>query len=169
MAHLSAKGPALVGLVLVSHGAMAAGMLEAAQMIVGEQDAVEAVTLLETDNIETLMERGHVLVAPSVTAGDGDEEGIPVTIMEAMATGLPVLATEHGGIPELVGDGASGYLVPERDVEALAQRIGRLAAAPKGWAALGRAGRDAVERGFDARTLNDRLVRLYEKVASRTR
>jgi colanic acid/amylovoran biosynthesis glycosyltransferase len=66
------------------------------------------------------------LALPSVTAADGDQEGIPVTLMEAMACGLPVVSTYHSGIPELVTDGETGLLVPERDVAALAGAIERL-------------------------------------------
>ena len=65
--------------------------------------------------VRDLLADSDILVAPSVTAEDGDEEGIPVAIMEAMATGLPVISTWHAGIPELVDDGVSGLLVPERD------------------------------------------------------
>ena len=63
-----------------------------------------------------------VLVAASVTAADGDEEGIPNVLKEAMASGMPVVGTRHAGIPELVEDGVSGCLVPERDEAALGGR-----------------------------------------------
>ena len=58
----------------------------------------------------------HFFLLPSVTAADGDQEGTPVSLMEAQAAGLPVLSTTHSGIPEVVLDGASGFLVSERDV-----------------------------------------------------
>ena len=57
--------------------------------------------------------RADVLAAASVTAADGDEEGIPNVLKEAMASGMPVVATRHAGIPELVEDGISGWLVPD--------------------------------------------------------
>ena len=69
------------------------------------------------------MARNDVLLVPSVTSEDGDQEGIPVTLMEAMASGMLVVATEHSGIPELVENGRSGILVPERDVEGLADAL----------------------------------------------
>lgn len=65
----------------------------------------------------------HSVVAPDT----GDEEGVPVAILEAMAHGLPVISTRHAGIPEAVEDGASGHLVPEGDTVAMAERIVMLA------------------------------------------
>ncbi|MBL1603589.1 glycosyltransferase, partial [Klebsiella pneumoniae] len=58
---------------------------------------------------------------PSVTASNGDMEGIPVALMEAMASGLPVISTYHSGIPELIDDHKNGYLCPERNSEAIAK------------------------------------------------
>ena len=114
--------------------------------------------------VRELVDAAHVLVAASVVAANADEEGIPNVLKEAMASGLPVLATRHGGIPELVEDGVSGFLVPERDVGALAERMRHLAAHPETWPALGSAGRAKVEREYDIERLNDRLVELFEAV-----
>jgi colanic acid/amylovoran biosynthesis glycosyltransferase len=110
------------------------------------------------------MQISDLFLLPSVRASDGDEEGTPTVLMEAMACGLPVLSTVHSGIPELVEDGVSGWLVPERDVAALADRIQWMLDHPDRWAAMGRAGRAKVEREFNIDTLNDRLVELYRGV-----
>ncbi len=67
-----------------------------------------------------------VFVAPSVTAEDGDKEGLGLVLLEAMASGLPVVGSESGGIPEIVRDGYNGFLVPERDVRQLAEKINLL-------------------------------------------
>lgn len=64
-----------------------------------------------------------IFVAPSVTAKDGDQEGIPTAIMEAMASGLPIISTKSGGIVEIIEDGKNGILVDEKDVGALSQKI----------------------------------------------
>jgi colanic acid/amylovoran biosynthesis glycosyltransferase len=109
----------------------------------------------------------HLLVVPSVVAGDGDEEGIPVVLMEAMAMGLPVVATRHSGIPELVEHGVSGLLVPERDVEALARAIAEIADVPGQWPRFGHAGRARVVAQHNIETLNDLLVTLYQRAVRR--
>ena len=104
------------------------------------------------------LRRAHLALAPSVTGMDGDQEGIPVFLMEAMATGLPVVSTRHSGIPELVEDGVSGRLVAERDAEALADAMEQLIRQPERWPAMGVAGRKRVLESFEINALNDRLV-----------
>jgi colanic acid/amylovoran biosynthesis glycosyltransferase len=74
-----------------------------------------------------LLQSADVFLAPSVTGTDGDIEGVPVAIVEAMAAGLPVVSTHHSAIPELVADGHSGFLVEEHDVDGLARRLSELA------------------------------------------
>jgi len=113
------------------------------------------------DEALRLLAQSHILIAPSVTATDGDEEGIPNSVKEGMAMGLPVIATRHAGIPELVDDGVSGFLVPERDIGALVDGLVRLIDHPETWGAMGRAGRRKVESEFDMNKLNDELLALY--------
>jgi len=95
------------------------------------------------------LRRADVAVAPSVPTADGRREGIPVALMEAMAAGLPVVASRLSGIPELVTDGKSGLLTPPGDVAALAAAIRRLHDDPALRERLGRAARATVERDFD--------------------
>ena len=115
------------------------------------------------DAVREALEAADLLVAASVTAVDGDEEGIPNVLKEAMASGMPVVGTRHAGIPELVEDGVSGYLVPERDEGALADALQRLAAAPERRAVMGRSGRAKIEREYDIHRLNDRFAGLLEQ------
>lgn len=77
--------------------------------------------------------------------------------------GLPVISTYHGGIPELVQDGVSGYLVAERDSEAIAERLQYLIANPQLWQDLGKKGSQFVKEHYDIDRVNDKLVRIYQK------
>ena len=127
------------------------------------------VTLLgwkKQEEITELMHDFDILLAPSVTSEDGDQEGIPVVLMEAMAQGLPVVSTYHSGIPELVQDGESGFLVPERDIDALAEKLKYLIKHQELWPAMGQAGRKYVEDNYDIHKLNDRLIEIYRRLLS---
>jgi colanic acid/amylovoran biosynthesis glycosyltransferase len=118
------------------------------------------------EEVIRLMREADILLAPSVTSRQGDQEGVPVVIMEALALGLPVVSTRHSGIPEIVEDGRSGFLVREGDVDALAERLGHLMEHREAWAVMGRAGRERVEKYHDASTALLRLEQLYETVAA---
>jgi len=110
------------------------------------------------------MRAATLLLQPSRRARDGDREGIPVSLMEAMALGLPVVATRHAGIPELVEDGVSGVLVDEGDEAALARAIEALLREPSRRAALAVAARAKVEKAFDARKQAETLAACYRSV-----
>jgi colanic acid/amylovoran biosynthesis glycosyltransferase len=84
--------------------------------------------------------------------------------MEAFARGLPVVSTYHAGIPEVVQDGKSGFLVPERDVEALAERLEKLIDDSELRFSMGRSGRAFIEEEYDINKLNDRLVTIYQQL-----
>lgn len=87
------------------------------------------------------MADADILLVPSRTAADGDQEGTPTVICEGSAAGLPVVATRHAGIPEQVADGVTGLLADERAVDDLATHLVRLAASPDERDAMGAAGR----------------------------
>jgi colanic acid/amylovoran biosynthesis glycosyltransferase len=113
------------------------------------------------EEVLSIMAEQQILLMPSVTASNGDMEGIPVALMEAMAIGFPVVSTFHSGIPELVKDGVTGYLVPERDVAGLADSLDRLVMHPETWETMGQAGRAVVEAEFNIDRLNDRLFQIF--------
>lgn len=117
-----------------------------------------------TEEVIELLRDFHVFVAPSVTATNGDQDGPPNTLKEAMAVGLPVISTRHGAIPEIVEDGISGFLVPERDEDAIAQKVEWLMEHPDHWEPLRCAGRARVEHDYDAERLNDKLVSIYRRL-----
>jgi colanic acid/amylovoran biosynthesis glycosyltransferase len=112
----------------------------------------------------------HLYIQPSVTAESGDQEGIPVSLMEAMAGGIPVVSTRHSGIPELVVDGHTGLLTDERDAEGLAAAIERLIRDRASAERLAQAARARVEQEFDRRrqaTRVDAYVRALAEDDSR--
>ena len=109
--------------------------------------------------------RWDVVVQPSVVLPDGETEGIPVTLLEAMAHAVPVVASAIGGIPELL-DGDAGLLVPPDDPGALADALARLAADPELRAGLAVAGRRRIAEEFEAGSVARRLSQLFETAAS---
>ena len=109
---------------------------------------VQLLGLRSPQQIAALMRSARGFVQHSVVAPDGDSEGNPVAVMEAQLSGLPVVATRHAGIPEVVFDGDTGLLVEEEDVEAMAQAMGRILLEPELAARLGAAGRRRVANGF---------------------
>jgi colanic acid/amylovoran biosynthesis glycosyltransferase len=112
-------------------------------------------------------ETAHIFLAPSVKSADGDTEGgAPVAVIEAAAAGMPVIATRHCDIPNVVIDGKSGFLVPERDIPSLSKAILSLAASPETWPEMGKVGRERVETSFDVFKQIVRLERIYDEVLS---
>lgn len=137
------------------------------QRLIDELGASHSIRLLgwmQQREVVQVLEHSHLFVAPSVTAADGNQDAPVNTLKEAMAMGLPVVATRHGGIPELVQEGTSGLLVPERDAEAIAQALASLIDHPDRWVDMGKAGRAYVEAHYDMRRLNDELVEIYQQL-----
>ena len=137
------------------------------QRLIAELNAEKNIKLLgwrTQAEVAELLKSSDVLLAPSVTTEEGDEEGIPGVIMEAFAEGLPVVTTYHAGIPEVAKDGESGFLVPERDPDALAEALERLVEMPELRVSMGRNGRRFVEEHYDIDKLNDHLVKIYQQL-----
>ena len=111
------------------------------------------------------MSEAHLYIQPSVTAASGDQEGIPVSLMEAMASGIPFVATHHSGIPELVIDGQTGHLIREGDVEGLAAAIERLIRDRTGADRLAHVARARVEQDFDRRRQTTRFEAFFRALA----
>ncbi|QLO42232.1 colanic acid biosynthesis glycosyltransferase WcaL [Citrobacter freundii] len=86
-------------------------------------DVIEMPGFMPSHQVKAMLEQADVFLLPSITGADGDMEGIPVALMEAMAVGIPVVSTVHSGIPELVESGKSGWLAPENDAQSLAERL----------------------------------------------
>lgn len=113
-----------------------------------------------SDKIKVLYAQAHLFLLTSVSV-EGDQEGQGLVLQEAQACGLPVLATRHGALPEGLLDGQSGWLVPERDVAALAERLLFLLAHASDWPMMGWTGRGFVATRYDIRNLNRQLTAIY--------
>jgi colanic acid/amylovoran biosynthesis glycosyltransferase len=113
--------------------------------------------------VAQLLASADAAVLASHPTREGKREGIPVALMEAMSAGLPVVATAISGIPELVIDGETGFLVEPRDSDALADRLCALAADHQLRVRMGAAGRARVEQQFDLRANSTKLLRLFRE------
>jgi glycosyltransferase involved in cell wall biosynthesis len=118
----------------------------------------EAVGPVRGRDIVQLLHECDVLALPSY------QEALPMAILEAMAAGLPIVATRVGGIPEVVVDGYNGFLLSPGDIVGLAQRLMILAAEPGLRSLMGRRSREIAAREYDVTPYVERLVTLYEIV-----
>jgi colanic acid/amylovoran biosynthesis glycosyltransferase len=109
----------------------------------------------------------HLVVQPSIVASDGETEGgAPTVLIEAQAAGRPIVTTEHADIPEIVRPGESAVVVPERDAQALAGALRKLAAEPRAWAPMAEAGRRHVEIEHDVNRQSEKLEAIYDELVS---
>jgi glycosyltransferase involved in cell wall biosynthesis len=145
---LAARRMPAARLDMVGDGPLA----ERCQALIARLGIADRVTLhgaLGEPEIRPLLRRAAIFVQHSVTAKDGDAEGFPTAIAEAMSTALPVVSTRHGGIPEHVKTGESGFLVAEGDVPGMADAITRLLDSPDLARRMGAAGRRHAMRHLD--------------------
>jgi colanic acid/amylovoran biosynthesis glycosyltransferase len=124
-------------------------------------DAVDFAGFLSQSDLRKLFYSSHLFLHPSETAVDGNQEGVPNSMLEAMASGLPVFATRHGGIPEAVKDNVNGVLVAEGDDESLGKALANIARTPGRIAAMGLAAAETVAGQFDQTAQTRRLEEFY--------
>ncbi len=121
--------------------------------------------------LRELFYRSHIFLHPSEQGADGNQEGVPNSMLEAMASGLPVFATGHGGIPEAIEDGKSGILVKESDQAALARALLDTVAHSDQLAAIARNGAESVRQKFEqtaqTRKLEDHYFEAMESREAR--
>ena len=129
----------------------------------GVSDKVRFTGRVNKDEVIALMREADAFVQHSVSLDDGRKEGLPTVLMEAMSTGLPVIATRHSGIPELVEDGVDGFLVGERDLPEYVKRMEGLVDCD---ADLGRRARAKIERDFNMTIQNAKLMDIYRRTIS---
>jgi colanic acid/amylovoran biosynthesis glycosyltransferase len=129
----------------------------------GISDHVHLVGALPQHEVAALMGKSDIFVFPSIVATDGQMDGIPVSLMEAMAAGKPVIASSISGIPELVHHEVSGLLVDAAHPERVAQAITRLVRDPALRERMGAAGRQKVRHAFDVRRNVAALINLLDR------
>jgi len=127
------------------------GELEQQVRALGLADRIELPGAKPQAQVAALIRQAGVFALPCVVARTGDRDGIPVALMEAMASGLPVVSTRVSGIPELIEHDATGLLAEPGDAGSLASALARLLEDAALGRALARAARHKVERDFDAR------------------
>jgi colanic acid/amylovoran biosynthesis glycosyltransferase len=140
--------------------------LEALAQQLGVARKVHFIGFLGQRALRDFYTRGHIFIHPSETPPDENQEGVPNSILEAMATGLPVIATRHGGIPEAVTHGVNGFLSEERDTESLGRSMIALASSPDAYARASEAARNAVAQQFDQELTVRTLEDVYEEVCA---
>ncbi len=124
-------------------------------------DRVDLPGFVSQEKLRELYYASHIFLHPSETGSDGNQEGIPNSMLEAMVTGLPVFATDHGGIPEAIENGVSGILVPERDNDALSRALLDSVNDPGLLSRLASNGSNVVAEKFDQRNQIRRLEEIY--------
>jgi colanic acid/amylovoran biosynthesis glycosyltransferase len=144
------------------------GPLEPAlsRMAQGSANPVQMLGRQPHDVVITSLARSDVFLLPSVTAESGDMEGVPVSLMEAMASGVIVVATRHSGIPELIEDGVNGLLVDERDSEAIARALDRIASGELDLHRIRTNARRTVQERFNNSLLDLELESICRSMAS---
>jgi len=143
--------------------------LHALTTSLGMRDRVEFLGAVPHVAVLSWMRKAAMLVLPGVRTATGREEGLGMVLLEAAATGLPIVGSRVGGIPECMLEGKTGFLVPERDEDALARRMAELLEDPVRRLRMGAAGRALVEDRFDIDRQSAVLENFYDSLLGRLR
>jgi len=143
--------------------------LHALTASLGMRDRVEFLGAIPHVAVLSWMRKAAMLVLPGIRTATGREEGLGMVLLEAAATGLPIVGSRVGGIPECMLEGKTGFLVPERDEDALARRMAELLEDPVRRHRMGAAGRALVEDRFDIDRQTAVLENFYDSLLGRLR
>src|SRR4030095_10508403 len=116
------------------------------------------------DQIVRILDRSHIFLSPSIQSTRGEEEGIANALKEAMAMGLIPIGTWHAGTPELIENGVSGFLVPEKNSTEIAKKIKYIIEHPEIWGSIGLAARKKVENEFEINKSMEELEKIFYKL-----
>jgi colanic acid/amylovoran biosynthesis glycosyltransferase len=133
------------------------------------QDKAKILDFISFRDVADILYNHHIFCLPSITAANGDQEGIPNVLKEACATGMPVVSTYHAGIPLLIKDGKNGFLVKEKDTAQLTDRLLFLVDHPEIWESMGQWGRNHVEENFERFKQAKKVEKLYSDVLKSTK
>jgi colanic acid/amylovoran biosynthesis glycosyltransferase len=140
------------------------------EALIKQHDLQDRTTLVGFHTPYTQVKEGmanaDIFILPSHTSERGDKEGTPMVLMEAQAMSLPVISTFHGGIPEVVIDGETGFLVQEKDIDALADRLDYLLDHPELRLEMGRRGRAHIEKHYNAKDEITHIEKLYAEAST---
>ena len=164
-ARVAQRHPALE-LTLIGEGEREAELRRLADQL-GVTARVRFTGPLAPEAVAARLAASHVLLAPSVVDAAGNRESGLIVVKEASAAEVVPIGTRHGGIPEIIDEGATGFLVPERDVTALADRLERLVTDAALRARLGRAAREKMLREYDVRARGRALEAFYDEARAR--
>ena len=151
------------------HSSISLPPLEALAASLGIRDRIEFLGPLPHADVLSHMRKAAMLVLPGIRTATGREEGLGMVLLEAAATGLPVIGSRVGGMPECILEGRTGFLVPERDANALAQRMAELLESPPRRRLMGMEGRSLVERQFDIHRQTEALESFYDSLLGTSR
>lgn len=126
------------------------------------QDHIIMLGRASQDEVAKLLAKTDIFLSPSITAKNGDQEGIANAAKEAMACGIPVIATYHAGTKELVQDGETGFLLQEKDVDGLVEKMEYVIENPEHAHQMGAAGRQIIEKKFDKKVLSKKLAEIFK-------
>lgn len=147
-------------LTLIGDGPLATELKQLAQRL-NVTDVVHFAGKKHSGEVRAAMADADVVIVPSVTSASGEKEGLPVVIMEAMATGVPVVASAHSGIPEIVLPNKTGYLTPEKDSQAIADAIQSIIKNPS--PELVEDAYQLVERSFNIDRIAEQRLALFSR------
>jgi len=138
--------------------------LENLSLELGIHKRVNFLGAVDQNEVLQLYHNVKIFILPSIRARNGAEEGQGLVLQEAQSSGPPIISTFVGGIPEGVIDGKSGFLVPEKNIDALAEKLEYLIGHPEIWLEMGECGRKYVEEKYDMKKLNKKLVEIYQNL-----
>ena len=150
---------------LVGDGPLRAELEQIAEQL-GIADRVDFLGALPEDAVAAELAQADLFVLPSIVAADNNTEGIPVALMEALAMGVPTVATRVSGVPELVRDGETGLLAEPEDPASLRAALETLLTSQDEAEHMAKEGRGLVEREFDVERSARQLASLFQEAAS---